>query len=164
MKVELLVDCAGGEEMPSQEALQQQLAAWLQPAAELADAATRETIVVVRLVDETESRELNLRYRQKDRPTNVLSFPIDSKTLQLPEEARAPLGDLAICWPLVGKEANQYGIPALNRLAHLAIHGYLHLLGYDHQEVAEQTEMEAIETLALSRAGIPDPYQLRDSA
>ena len=85
--------------------------------------------LTVRIVDEDEGARLNHRYRHKDYPTNVLSFPA-----QLPEGVEsALLGDLVICAPLVMREAAEQGKPAQAHWAHLTIHGTLHLLGYDHE-------------------------------
>jgi probable rRNA maturation factor len=123
---------------------------WLAVALESMAAA----ILTIRIVDEAESAELNQRYRQKSGATNVLSFPAD-----LPDEVELPLlGDLVICAPLVQSEALAQGKPVTAHWAHLVIHGSLHLLGYDHIEMAEAQEMESLETLLLQQLGFPDPY------
>jgi len=110
--------------------------------------------LTLRLVDEPESRALNERYRGKDRPTNVLSFPAE-----LPEELDIPLlGDIVICAPLVAEEASSQGKPVEAHWAHLVVHGVLHLLGHDHQQEAEAREMEAIEVELLASLGFPNPY------
>lgn len=114
-----------------------------------------EAELLIRLVDEVESRELNRRYRGKDRPTNVLSFPAD-----LPPVVRSPLlGDLVICAPLVAQEAREQDKEAIHHWAHLVVHGVLHLVGYDHQNEAEAATMEAAEREILAGMGLPDPYQ-----
>lgn len=108
----------------------------------------------VRIVDEEESRELNCRYRGKDKPTNVLSFPAD-----LPEELDLPLlGDLVICAPIVAREADQQRKALRAHWAHMVVHGTLHLLGYDHIEDADAEIMEGLETRLLAGLGYPDPY------
>ena len=118
--------------------------------------------ITIRLVDEAESRQLNLNYRKRDCATNVLSFPAS-----LPEHIQneiasvdgvTPLGDLVICAPLVELEAkDQSKLPA-DHWAHLVVHGILHLRGHDHQE-ADQTEvMEKLEIDVLSKLGIDNPY------
>jgi len=121
--------------------------------------------LLVRLVGEEESRELNFRYRRKDRPTNVLSFPAE-----LPEQVRArvaesagsdPLGDLVICAPVVEREARDQGKPPDDHWAHLVVHGVLHLLGYDHERRDEAADMERLEKRILAGLGIPDPYEPR---
>lgn len=114
----------------------------------------QEAELTLRLVDEAESRQLNARYRGKDAATNVLSFPAE-----LPSDMDLPLlGDIVICAPLVGREADEQNKPVNAHWAHLVIHGILHLLGHDHQEEAEAEKMEAIETELLFSLGFPDPY------
>ncbi|CAA0095625.1 rRNA maturation RNase YbeY [Zhongshania aliphaticivorans] len=108
----------------------------------------------IRLVDEVESAELNMQYRQKSGPTNVLSFPAD-----LPPELELPLlGDLAICKQVVEREANEQHKACLDHWAHMVIHGTLHLLGYDHIADDEAEEMEALEIALLKTLNISNPY------
>lgn len=108
----------------------------------------------IRLIDETESAELNMQYRQKSGPTNVLSFPAD-----LPPELELPLlGDLAICKQVVEREAGEQHKACLDHWAHMVIHGTLHLLGYDHIDDDEAGEMEALEIALLNTLNISDPY------
>ncbi len=110
--------------------------------------------VVIRLVDEAESRQLNRDYRGKDRPTNVLSFPFEA-----PPEVPLPLlGDLAICAPVVAREAAEQGKALQAHWAHMVIHGVLHLLGYDHQTDDEAQRMEQLERSLLHQLHFPDPY------
>lgn len=110
--------------------------------------------ITIRIVDEAESHELNLTYRGKDRPTNVLSFPFEC-----PEEVELPLlGDLVICRQVVEKEVAEQGKPLLAHWAHMVVHGSLHLLGYDHIEDDEAEEMEALETQIMQGLGFDDPY------
>lgn len=110
-------------------------------------------------VDFNESQELNSAYRQKDKPTNVLSFPSD-----LPEEVLSmldalPLGDLVICIPVVLQEAQTQHKEPLTHFTHMLVHGTLHLMGYDH-ETSEQDaeEMEALEIEILKKLGLANPY------
>ena len=115
--------------------------------------------LVVRIVDEAESQALNQRYRGKDRPTNVLSFPFEAPP-GLPAEIAAPcLGDLVICAPVVRQEATRQHKALDAHWAHIVVHGVLHLLGHDHQNDAEAAEMEARERDILKRLGYPDPYR-----
>jgi len=114
--------------------------------------------VSLRVVDEAESRELNRRYRGKDRPTNVLSFPAGGDGLSWPPGMERPLGDIVICGPVVDREAREQGKERDAHWAHLLVHGTLHLLGYDHEEVAAAEEMEALETRILAGGGVGDPY------
>ena len=110
--------------------------------------------LLIRLVDEEESRQLNAQYRHLDKPTNVLSFPAD-----IPLEIELPLlGDIVICAPLVSLQAAQQGKSLDAHWAHLTIHGVLHLLGYDHQDDAQAEKMESLETDLLDQLGFPDPY------
>ncbi|EGG95046.1 A heat shock protein involved in translation [gamma proteobacterium IMCC1989] len=110
--------------------------------------------LTIRLVDEPESQQLNNDYRQKDKPTNVLSFPAD-----LPDIVDLPLlGDLIICAPVVIKEAEEQQKPLQSHWAHMVVHGTLHLLGYDHIDENDANIMEAIETDVLAAMGIACPY------
>ncbi|MBL0432796.1 rRNA maturation RNase YbeY [Aeromonas hydrophila] len=114
----------------------------------------QEAEVTVRIVDEAESNELNLTYRGKDKPTNVLSFPFEAPPgLELPL-----LGDLVICRQVVEREAAQQGKPLMAHWAHMVVHGSLHLLGYDHIEDDEAEEMEALERDIMQELGFADPY------
>lgn len=112
------------------------------------------------IVDSDQSQLLNRTYRQKDKPTNVLSFVSD-----LPDEIvqaldHTPLGDLVICLPVVLQEAQAQQKSVQAHLSHLVVHGILHLLGYDH-ELGEQeaNEMEQLEIEILSKLGIENPYR-----
>ncbi|MFQ2330947.1 rRNA maturation RNase YbeY [Aeromonas dhakensis] len=114
----------------------------------------QEAEVTVRIVDEAESNELNLTYRAKDKPTNVLSFPFEAPPgLELPL-----LGDLVICRQVVEHEAIEQGKPLMAHWAHMVVHGSLHLLGYDHIEDDEAEEMEALERDIMQELGFADPY------
>ncbi len=110
--------------------------------------------VVIRLVDEAESAELNQTYRHKKGPTNILSFPFDAPV----ETESELLGDLLICAPVVLQEASQQGKPARHHWAHIVIHGVLHLLGYDHIDEADARRMETLEINLLKTLNIPNPY------
>jgi probable rRNA maturation factor len=110
--------------------------------------------VAIRIVGADEGQALNRDYRGKDYATNVLSFPAE-----LPPGVDLPLiGDLAICAPVVAREATEQGKKPRDHWAHLTVHGTLHLLGYDHIEDAEAEAMEALETRILAGLGIGDPY------
>lgn len=111
--------------------------------------------ISLRLVDEPEMAELNSRYRDKSGPTNVLSFPSE-----LPDDLALPLlGDIVICAPIVRKEAQQQGKALTAHWTHMAVHGTLHLLGFDHIEDEEAEQMESLETRILAGLGLPCPYQ-----
>jgi len=108
----------------------------------------------IRIVGTREGRALNRTYRNKDYATNVLSFPVE-----LPPGVRLPLlGDIAICAPVVRREAAEQDKEAADHWAHLTIHGVLHLLGYDHIVDTDAVRMEALETRILKGLGIADPY------
>jgi probable rRNA maturation factor len=114
----------------------------------------KSTELAIRIVDVDEGRALNRDYRGKDYATNVLSFPAE-----LPPGVALPLiGDLAICAPVVLREAAEQAKLPRDHWAHLTIHGVLHLLGYDHIDDAEANVMEALETRILAGLGIADPY------
>ena len=110
--------------------------------------------IVVRIVSEKESAELNQRYRHKNGPTNVLSFAFES-----PPEVSIPLlGDIVVCAPVAAQEAVAQGKEKEAHWAHLIIHGSLHLLGFDHEEPTAASCMETLETNILAQLGYPDPY------
>ncbi len=108
----------------------------------------------IRIVDESESAELNGHYRSKNYATNVLSFPVPPGL-----QATGQLGDLALCAAVVKKEAQEQNKTATDHWAHLVVHGVLHLLGYDHERKKDAGIMEALEVRILAGLGIKDPYQ-----
>lgn len=116
--------------------------------------------VSVRVVDEEEIRELNQRYRQQHKSTNVLSFPA-SLSVDFPGVPLL-LGDLVISAGVVRREAAEQGKALEAHFAHMVVHGTLHLLGYDHQDDAQATEMEAVEQQILAGLGYPNPYRQTD--
>ncbi len=115
--------------------------------------------LTIRVVDEEESRTLNLRYRGQDKATNVLSFPFDPPPGMAPDDLPALLGDLVICAVLVEREALEQGKEGRAHWAHLVVHGILHLLDYDHVSESDAAEMEALETAILQGLGFPPPYE-----
>lgn len=108
--------------------------------------------LVVLLTDDDSVRNLNARFRDKDAPTNVLSFPA-------PENAEGHLGDIALAYGVCAREAREQGKPLAHHLQHLVAHGVLHLLGYDHMSDDEAEAMEGLERVVLAGLGVPDPYQ-----
>jgi len=109
----------------------------------------------VRVVGPAESRRLNARYRGKDKPTNVLSFP----AVELPAGPERPLGDLVICPDVLRVEAREQRKSLRAHWAHLVVHGTLHLVGYDHEDSADADRMERREIAVLRRLGFPNPYR-----
>lgn len=101
-------------------------------------------------------RSLNRTYRGKDKPTNVLSFPAAEEAQ--PPGARRHLGDIILAAETVAREAAAEGKPPRHHLQHLAVHGLLHLLGYEHESESQAREMEALEVEILRDIGVPDPY------
>ena len=124
-------------------------------AAEAALNGRPETSVVILLTDDAVVRDLNNRFRDKDAPTNVLSFPA------LPNE-EGHLGDLALAFGVCSREAVEQSKPLANHLRHLVVHGVLHLLGYDHVDDDQAERMEALERDLLAGLGVADPYMLGD--
>ncbi|MEK0084944.1 rRNA maturation RNase YbeY [Benzoatithermus flavus] len=114
--------------------------------------------VSVLLTGDAAIRELNRTYRGKDAPTNVLSFPTGNDVAPDPGLS-ALLGDIAVALETTRREAEAEGKPLSDHLAHLLVHGTLHLLGYDHEEDDEARRMEAREVAILARLGIADPYR-----
>ena len=112
-------------------------------------------IVSLRLADDAALRALNLRWRGIDKPTNVLSFPAASG--RGPGDATT-LGDIALAYETLAREAEDLGVPLADHYRHLLAHGFLHLIGYDHQTDAEAQRMEGLETRILARLGAADPY------
>ena len=147
MIIDLQIACEQETGLPTAEEIEQWATAAVQPQSD-------EVEMTVRIVDEAESHELNLNYRGKDRPTNVLSFPFEC-----PDEVELPLlGDLVICRQVVEREAQEQDKPVMAHWAHMVVHGSLHLLGYDHIEDDEAEEMESLETQIMTGLGFADPY------
>ena len=147
MIIDLQMACEQESGLPTAEQIEQWATAAVKPQSD-------EVEMTVRIVDEAESHALNLNYRGKDRPTNVLSFPFEC-----PDEVELPLlGDLVICRQVVEREAQEQDKPLMAHWAHMVVHGSLHLLGYDHIEDDEAEEMESLETQIMTELGFADPY------
>lgn len=123
-------------------------------------AATYE--IAVKLTTDAEVQTLNASYRGKDKPTNVLSFPmVQTDLLQATantDDGEVILGDIVLAAGVCASEAAEKGISVADHAAHLIVHGTFHLLGYDHMSDAEADDMEALETRALASIGLADPY------
>ncbi|MFN7662702.1 MAG: rRNA maturation RNase YbeY [Alphaproteobacteria bacterium] len=117
--------------------------------------------VDVVLADDELLQSLNASYRHKDKPTNVLSFPQDdlSKGQYLPPVEFVLLGDIVLSYSTLQQEAVAQKKVFSDHLQHLIVHGFLHLLGFDHAEEDEAQEMEALEIKILESLGVPNPYQ-----
>ncbi len=118
----------------------------------------KDVSIGVRIVDEEESALLNNTYRHKDYATNVLSFSCELPEAVLASLEEIPLGDLAICAPVVAREALDQDKPSQAHWAHMLVHGVLHLHGFDHLDETEAEEMESIERQILTDLGFADPY------
>jgi probable rRNA maturation factor len=136
----------------------------IETAAAMVDADTGDAELAVMLTDDAGIRTLNQNWRGIDKATNVLSFP----ALQPPEGAQEPddaprmLGDIAIAYETTRREADEEEKTFANHLSHLAVHGFLHLVGYDHEKEGEAEAMEALEREILAQLGIADPYADQD--
>ena len=135
---------ADHDELPSRS----QLRAWAQAA------LRRDAVVTVRLVGSREGRALNRQYRNRDHATNVLTFAYPDT---------APMsGDIALCVPVVEREAREQRKNLQSHYAHLVVHGMLHLQGFDHEHAADARAMEGLETKIVTGLGYADPYKSRD--
>jgi probable rRNA maturation factor len=119
--------------------------------------------LAVMLTDDAGIRTLNGNWRGIDKPTNVLSFPaLPLSGAGGPDEAPRMLGDIAIAYETTRKEADDEQKPFDHHLSHLAVHGFLHLIGYDHENDGDAEAMETLERQILAQLGIPDPYADRE--
>jgi probable rRNA maturation factor len=128
------------------------------PAAQKAKADGEVSVV---LTDDAAIQVLNRDWRGLDKPTNVLSFPAS-----IPAAAagsKPPLGDIVIAHDTLAREAKAEGKPLGDHLAHLTVHGFLHLLGYDHETEAQAETMEQMERTVLAQLGVPDPYSAQEA-
>jgi probable rRNA maturation factor len=115
--------------------------------------------VSIVLTDDSVIRSLNLDWRGIDKPTNVLSFPASGPAAD--EETRL-LGDIVIAFETLERECADESRDFLHHLAHLAVHGFLHLNGYDHRTDRQAEEMEGLESRIMARLNMPDPYRAHD--
>jgi probable rRNA maturation factor len=131
----------------------------VEAAAEIVNAETGDAELAIMLTDDVGIRTLNANWRGIDKPTNVLSCPALQPTgPSLPGDPPRMLGDVAIAYETVRREADYERKAFDHHLSHLAIHGFLHLIGYDHETDEEAGKMESLERKILARLGIPDPY------
>jgi probable rRNA maturation factor len=156
-EVLVVADC-WQREPDSETVIQRAVAA----AAENVDEDVAEAEVAVMLTDDAGIRTLNSNWRGIDKPTNVLSFPALQAPAGAPSDAPRMLGDIAIAFQTTRKEADDEQKPFDHHLSHLAVHGFLHLIGYDHENDDDAEAMEGLETEILAQLGIPDPYADRE--
>ena len=131
-------------------------------AAEFVTADVGESELAVMLTDDEGIRTLNRNWRGIDKPTNVLSFPaLQPQGARKPGDAPRMLGDIAIAYDTTRREADEEQKRFDHHLSHLAVHGFLHLIGHDHEQDREAETMESLEREILSQLGIPDPYAER---
>ena len=157
---EIIVAAECWQDQPDAEAVIQRAIA---AAAEATDADAGDAELAVMLTDDAGIRTLNNNWRGIDKPTNVLSFPALQPTgPRSDDDAPRMLGDIAIAYETLRREADEEHKPFDHHLSHLAVHGFLHLIDYDHETDGEAEEMEALEREILAQLGIPDPYAERD--
>ena len=157
-EVLVVADCWQNE--PDAEAVIQRAIA---AAAETVDADVGDAELAVMLTDDSGIRTLNSNWLGIDKPTNVLSFTALQPTgPRSDDDVPRMLGDIAIAYETMRKEADEEQKPFDHHLSHLAVHGFLHLLGYDHEQDDDAEAMEALEQEILAQLGIPDPYADRD--
>jgi len=157
---EVIVAADCWQDLPDAEAVIQRA---IDAAAQLSDADVGDAEIAVMLTNDAGIRTLNNNWRGIDKPTNVLSFPALQPTGPLGEDdPPRMLGDIAIAYETMRREADEAQKPFEHHLSHLTVHGFLHLIGYDHETDDEAEEMEALETKILAQLGIPDPYADRE--
>ncbi len=131
----------------------------IEAAASMVDADTADAEVAIMLTDDAGIQTLNKNWRGIDKPTNVLSFPaLQPERVRDDDDAPRMLGDIAIAYETTRKEADTEHKPFDHHLSHLAVHGFLHLIGYDHENDDDAEVMEGLERDILAQLGIPDPY------
>lgn len=152
LDIETRIDCASWSRLAGLDSL---IAGSLQASLDESGNGLREGAVVSLLFcDDARIRDLNRQFRGQDKPTNVLSFPGPE-----PLETARFLGDIAIAFETVAREAQEQGKSLEQHCRHMIVHGFMHLLGYDHEVDEEAEAMEAMEIRVLQRMGVDDPYR-----
>jgi len=156
LAIDILLDAPQWDAVPAaQDAIREAIGT----AAEQTSAAAGELVVL--LTDDVAMQKLNRDWRGIDKPTNVLSFPAAASA---GGAQTATLGDIVIAYEALDRESRAEGKAFLHHLSHLAVHGFLHLMGYDHQTDSDADAMEQLEVAILGRLQIPNPYLARDIA
>jgi probable rRNA maturation factor len=156
--VDILIESEAWQELPDAENVARQAIA-----AAASGVDVRNTEVVLLLCDDDAIAALNGRWRGQEKPTNVLSFPAHPPHGSMGLQEKMPLGDIAIAYQTLAREAGESCKTASAHLSHLVVHGFLHLAGYDHKTDAEAEEMERLERDILARIGVADPYAACDA-
>ncbi len=152
-QISTLVECEAWNELEGFEALAGEVIARAVAVTKIKLARGAEVSLL--LCDDARIREINRAWRGLDKPTNVLSFPAAPRAML----AKSPaVGDIAIAHETVAREALEEGKTFRDHYMHMVVHGFLHLLGYDHETDAEAEEMEALEVSVLQQLGVADPY------
>ena len=155
-QIEVIVRSARWRRTPTAKAIVRKA---ISAAAKAASTPRAELAIV--LANDSAIRALNRQWRGKNAPTNVLSFPAPASGKR---RSKPPyIGDIVIAYETTKREAAAEGKPFNHHLSHLAVHGFLHLLGFDHHDVREATRMEQLERRILARLRVPDPYAPRDA-
>jgi len=153
IELDIMIEAGDWSRLAGAEALARRAA---DAAVVVAEETDEDFEVSVMLTDDARIRELNRTWRDKDKPTNVLSFPAPE---QPGAEGPRHLGDIALAYETLVRESEEESKALADHYAHLIVHGILHLLGYDHEDEAEAETMEALEVKALATLGIADPYR-----
>jgi probable rRNA maturation factor len=160
LTVDILIESEAWQMLPEAEDVARRAIACA--AASTDEARCRNAELSVLFCDDESIAVLNGQWRGQDKPTNVLSFPAPPLHGTAPPGG-APLGDIAIAYETLVREATESGKTASAHLAHLVVHGFLHLVGYDHQIDDEAERMERLERDILARIGLADPYAACDA-
>jgi probable rRNA maturation factor len=160
LAIDILIESETWQLLPEAEAVAQRAIAFA--ADSTGEPRHRNAEVSVLLCDDETIAVLNGQWRGQEKPTNVLSFPAPPLHGAAPPDG-APLGDIAIAYQTLVREAAESGKTAPDHLAHLVVHGFLHLVGYDHQIDDEAERMERLERDILARIGVADPYAACDA-
>jgi probable rRNA maturation factor len=160
LAVDILIESEAWRMLPEAEDIVRRAIAFA--ATSEADIHHRNAELSVLLCDDKTIARLNRQWRGQQKPTNVLSFPASPLPGAVPAE-KTPLGDIAIAYETLARESEESGKTVSDHLSHLVVHGFLHLLGYDHHMDDEAERMERLERDILARIGVADPYAACDA-